>query len=290
MASLREFSSSTVKDYWALLKPRVMSLVFFTAFCGFFLAPGFLHPIEAIVSMMCIAAGAGGAGVLNMWYERNADAQMERTKERPLPRGVMHSSDALAFGIILSCFSVGVLGLAANFWAALLLAFIIFFYAGVYTVWLQPRTSQNIVSGGIAGALPPVLGWILSSQEFSWLPVLLFLIIFFWTPTHFWALALCKQGEYAQVHIPMLPSTAGIKKTKAQMFFYAVLTVACSLLPFFMGFLGPFYLWSAFGLGSVLIFMSYNVWRQSTVHPMRLFGYSILYLFLLFLLMMVDRV
>jgi protoheme IX farnesyltransferase len=282
-------NTSTVKDYLNLLKPNVMSLVIFTAFCGFFLAPGKLHVVEAIISLCCIALGAGGSGVLNMWYEWELDAKMSRTKKRPIPSQVIDPKEALAFGLTLSGVSVVILGLASNYFAAGLLAFTIFFYAVIYTMWLKPRTPQNIVIGGAAGAFPPIIGWVLVSQEFSWVPTLMFFIIFFWTPVHFWALALSRKDEYAKVNIPMLPSIVGKKKTGEYMFLYALATALVSLLPFFMELFTAFYFMAALGLSGGLVFLTWKVWQRDFRKTLKLFGYSITYLFLLFLGMIIDR-
>jgi protoheme IX farnesyltransferase len=279
--------TSTVHDYWMLLKPTVMSLVIFTAFCGFLLAPGSVHPIQAVVSLVAIAIGAGGAGTLNMWYEWKKDAVMTRTQRRPIPSGVIRPGDALAFGMSLSIASIFMLFFAANFLAAALLAFTIVFYALIYTVWLKPYTAQNIVIGGIAGALPPVIGWVVVSETFSWFPIFLFLIIFFWTPMHFWALALYKVEDYEQAGIPMMPSFVGLKKTCEKMFVYAVLTVVTSLVPVLMGFLGVLYGVIAVLLGAYLLGLTWQVWKNDMQKAGRLFGYSILYLFLLFLGMVI---
>ena len=280
---------STVQDYWALLKPSVMSLAIFTAFCGLLLAPGKMHPIGAFISVLAIAVGAGGAGVLNMWYERGVDAQMQRTKKRPMARQVVSPGNALALGAILSVGSVFLLAFSSNYYAAGLLAFTIFFYSYIYTVILKPRTPQNIVIGGIAGAFPPVIGWLLVSQDFAWVPMFLFFIIFFWTPTHFWALALHRVDDYAKANIPMLPSVVGRKRTCEQMFFYALLTVFVSCLPYFIEFFSEVYLVVALGLGGYFIALTGIVWKKDMRKAGKLFGYSIIYLFLLFFAMILDR-
>lgn len=266
-----------------------MSLVIFTAFCGFVLAPGDLHIIEAAISLFCIAAGAGGSGVLNMWYEWELDAKMSRTKSRPIPSHAIDPKEALAFGLTLSLFSVLLLGLASNIVAASLLAFTIFFYVVIYTMWLKPRTPQNIVIGGISGALPPVIGWVLVSRDFSWLPTIMFFIIFLWTPVHFWALALCRKDEYAKANIPMLPTLVGKKKTGEHMFLYAIATALVSLLPFFMEIFTFFYFFVALALGGYLVFLTWKVWHKDFRETLKLFGYSIVYLFVLFLSMIIDR-
>ena len=281
--------TSTVRDYWMLLKPSVMSLVIFTAFCGFLLAPGKMHPIEAFIGLLAIAVGAGGAGVLNMWYERETDAKMSRTRKRPIANQTIAPGNALAFGLILSGVSIFLLSFSANYYAAILLAFTIFFYGIVYTVWLKPRTPQNIVIGGIAGAFPPIIGWILVSHDFSWIPTLMFFIIFLWTPVHFWALALYRVDDYTKAKIPMLPAVVGRKKTCEQMFLYALLTVLTTLIPFFMEFFSIFYFLIALLLGGYLVHLTWVVWKKDMRKAGRLFGYSIIYLFVLFLAMVVDR-
>ncbi|MBM3610657.1 MAG: protoheme IX farnesyltransferase [Alphaproteobacteria bacterium] len=281
--------ASTLKDYFSLLKPSVMSLAIFTAFCGFLLAPGKIHFVEAVISLCCVAVGAGGAGVLNMWYEWDLDAQMSRTKKRPIPRQAIDPKEALALGLTLSGFSVVLLGLASNYFAAFLLAFTIFFYGVVYTMCLKPRTPQNIVIGGIAGAFPPVIGWLIVSSEFSWTPTLMFFLIFFWTPVHFWALALYQVDEYSKVNIPMLPTLVGKKKTAEHMFIYAIATVFVSLLLFFMELFSFFYFLGALVLGGYLLIKTWRVWKKDLQESSKLFVYTILYLFLLFLLMLVDH-
>lgn len=281
--------TSTPYDYWVLLKPSVMSLVIFTALCGIFLAPGQLHPVQALIGLLAIAVGAGGSGALNMWYERDIDAKMSRTQKRPIPKQKIEAGNALAFGMVLSLGSVFLLAFATNYYAAALLAFTIFFYGVVYTIWLKPRTPQNIVIGGAAGALPPVIGWVMVSQDFSWLPTLMFFIIFLWTPAHFWALALYRVDDYGKAKIPMLPSVVGRKKTCEQIFFYTLLTVIISLIPFFMEFFSAFYLIITAGAGLYFIRLSWYVWKKDMRQAGRLFGYSILYLFVVFLAMILDR-
>lgn len=281
---------STAADYWALLKPRVMSLVLFTGFVGLLLAPGHLHPLIAFTALLCLAVGAGAAGALNMWFDCDMDAQMARTQQRPLPLGRIHLDDALGFGIFLSCASVLVMGLVVNLLAALLLFSAIIFYVGVYTFWLKRRTPQNIVIGGAAGALPPVIGWIAVTGQMAWEPWVLFGIIFFWTPPHFWALALLRRKEYAQANIPMLPVVAGVLATKRQIFFYAALLFLISFLPYTLGFLGKIYAVVALSLGSYFLLLCGQLWQESHLqHALKTFGFSIFYLFGLFLGMLIDR-
>ena len=233
---------STLSDFMTLLKPRVMSLAIFTSICGAILAPGNLHPFLFFLSILCISIGAGASGAINMWYDRDIDSLMERTKKRPIPEGKIEPLDALGFGIVLSVISVIVLGLSINYQAAFLLAFSIFFYICIYTIWLKRRTPQNIVIGGAAGAFPPVIGWVCLTGDVSAFPVLLFFIIFFWTPPHFWALALYKDIEYSKADVPMLPVVRGKRATKKQILIYSILLTAISFLPFYLGFAGFFFL------------------------------------------------
>src|SRR5690242_1944787 len=220
-----------VADYVALLKPRVMSLVVFTGFTGLYLAPGHLHPILAFVAVLCIAVGAGASGAINMWYDRDIDAVMRRTAMRPLPAGRMMPGEALGFGCVLAAGSVVVMGLAVNWVAAELLALAIAFYVFVYTIWLKRRTPQNIVIGGAAGALPPLIGWASVTGDVAWGAVALFAIIFFWTPPHFWALSLYRAGEYEKAGVPMLPVVAGAHETKKQMLIYTLMLWPATLAP-----------------------------------------------------------
>jgi len=279
-----------VADYIALLKPRVMSLVVFTGFVGLYLAPGHLHPVLAAIAVLCIAVGAGAAGAINMWYDRDIDAMMRRTQGRPLPAGRMAPGEALGFGCVLAGASVLVMGLGVNFTAAALLALTIAFYVFVYTVWLKRRTPQNIVIGGAAGAAPPVLGWAAVSGTLHPHALLLFLIVFTWTPPHFWALAIERRDEYAKVGIPMLPVTHGIEYTRLQVLLYTVLLTAVSALPFVFGMSGLPYLCGALVLDAV--FLAYAVrlkWAPKPGLPMRTFGYSIVYLMGIFSLLLVDH-
>ena len=227
-----------VGDYVALLKPRVMSLVVFTGFVGLYLAPGHLHPVLAAVAMLCIAVGAGAAGAINMWYDRDIDAVMRRTRERPLPAGRMAPGDALGFGCVLAAASVLVMGIGVNWSAAALLALTIAFYVFVYTMWLKRRTPQNIVIGGAAGALPPVVGWAAVTGNVGIPALVLFALIFFWTPPHFWALSLYRAGDYAKAGVPMLPVVAGARETKRQMLAYTLVLWPIALAPALMGVAG----------------------------------------------------
>ena len=244
-AQIPSSNDSSVGDFLSLLKPRVMTLAVFTSICGVVLAPQSIHPFFFFISILCISIGAGASGAINMWYDRDIDSLMERTKKRPIPIGKVEPLDALGFGVVLSVISIVVLGLAVNYKAAFLLAFSIFFYIFVYTVWLKRRTSQNIVIGGAAGAFPPVIGWVCSANDISFFPVLLFCIIFFWTPPHFWALALYKDIEYSKANVPMLPVVKGKRVTKNQIMIYAIVLFLVSLLPYILSYSGLFYLSSA---------------------------------------------
>ncbi|MGE0658314.1 MAG: heme o synthase [Reyranellaceae bacterium] len=282
--------ASRVGDYVELLKPRVMSLVVFTGFVGLYLAPGHIHPLLGAIAVLCIALGAGASGAINMWYDRDIDAVMERTKTRPLPAGRVAPDDALAFGVMLSLFSVALMGLAVNWAAAALLALTIGFYVFVYTMWLKRRTPQNIVIGGAAGAFPPMIGWAAVSGDVSWTSIALFLLIFMWTPPHFWALALYRRGDYAAAGVPMLPVVAGERATRIQMLVYAVLLVPISLAPTLLGAVGWLYGAPALVLSLLFVATSLRVLVSTGHGPARqMFAYSILYLFLLFALMVADR-
>ena len=279
-----------VADYLALLKPRVMSLVVFTGFAGLIAAPGGLHPFLAAVAMLCIAIGAGAAGAINMWYERDIDALMERTRRRPIPAGRMAPDAALAYGVILSLFSVMLMGLAVNWVAAALLALANGFYVFVYTVWLKRRTPQNIVIGGAAGAFPPMIGWAAVTGTVGLEPIALFLIIFMWTPPPFWSLSLYREGDYAKAGIPMLPVVAGPAETKRQILIYAVLLAPLSLAPALLGAAGMLYGAVAFGLSLIFVIYALRVrFDRTLASARRMFGFSILYLFLVFAALIVDR-
>jgi protoheme IX farnesyltransferase len=281
---LRE-SYASVGDYVALTKPRVMSLVVFTALVGLKVAPGSIDPFGAVVALVCIAGGAGAAAALNMWYDADIDAVMARTAMRPIPSGRVSRTEALVFGLMLGMCAVLTLGTLLNMAAAVLLAFTIFFYVVVYTMWLKRRTPQNIVIGGAAGALPPVIGWVAASGNVGLEPLILFLIIFLWTPPHFWALSLNLAGEYARAGVPMLPVVAGRTETKRQIFLYSVVLVPISLLPCALGFAGAIYGAAAAALGAMMIVLAWKV-RMSDDRERRparrLFVFSMLYLVLLF--------
>ncbi|HEX6840604.1 MAG TPA: heme o synthase [Stellaceae bacterium] len=279
-----------VADYVALLKPRVMSLVVFTGFVGLYLAPGHLHPVLAAVAMLCIAVGAGAAGAINMWYDRDIDAVMRRTRERPLPAGRMAPGDALGFGCVLAAASVLVMGLGVNWPAAALLALTIGFYVFVYTMWLKRRTPQNIVIGGAAGALPPVVGWAAVTGDVGMPALVLFALIFFWTPPHFWALSLYRAGDYAKAGVPMLPVVAGARETKKQMLAYTLVLWPIALAPALIGVAGWLYGSAALVLSALFTGLALRVWRDAGDRSAKqMFAFSILYLFLLFALLLVDR-
>ncbi len=277
-------------DYVALLKPRVVSLVVFTGFAGLVLAPGTLHPILALVALLCIAAGAGASGAINMWYECDIDARMRRTRARPLPAGRMAPGEALGFGVVLATGSVVVMGLAVNYVAAALLALTIAFYVFVYTIWLKRRTPQNIVIGGAAGAFPPMIGWAAVSGTVSVESLALFAIIFLWTPPHFWALSLFCSGDYARAGVPMLPVVSGARATKKQILLYAVLLFPVTLAPWMLGMSGALYGIGATALGVAFVGSAVRVWFDTTARgARRMFGFSIVYLFLLFVLLIADK-
>ncbi len=289
-ATAAGLAPASVGDYLALLKPRVMSLVVFTAAVGMAIAPGALHPLLAAVALLCCAVGAGASGAVNMWYDRDIDAVMARTRDRPLPQGRMAPDDALAFGILLALGSVGLMGLAANWLAAGLLALTIAFYVFIYTMWLKRRTPQNIVIGGAAGALPPVIGWAAATGEVSLTALALFVIVFLWTPPHFWALALTRTGDYAAAGVPMLPVTAGARETRRQIAIYSALLAPAGLLPVLTGGLGWVYGAAAALLGLEFLRRAALVWRRADDASARgLFGFSLVYLAALFFAMLVDR-
>ena len=282
-------AGARVSDYAALLKPRVMSLVVFTGFVGLHLAPGHLHPVLAAVAVLCIAVGAGASGAINMWYDRDIDALMSRTKNRPIPAGRMAPGDALGFGCFLAGTSVVLMGLAVNWVAAGLLALTIGFYVFVYTIWLKRRTPQNIVIGGAAGALPPIVGWAAVTGDVAPAAVALFALIFFWTPPHFWALALYRAGDYAKAGVPMLPVVAGARATKRQMLLYTLVLWPCALAPYYLGVAGAVYAGAALALSAAFTGLALKVWLDPTQRSAKqMFGFSILYLFLLFALLLID--
>ena len=288
-------SEANARDFFELLKPRVMSLVVFTAFAGLILAPGSIHPVLGFIAILCIAVGAGASGALNMWYDADIDAVMSRTAKRPIPDGRVTPGEALAFGLMLSFFSVAILGLVINWFAAGLLAFTIFFYAVVYTMWLKRWTPQNIVIGGAAGSFPPKIGWACVTGGVSMESIVLFLIIFLWTPAHFWALALFKMRDYGAVGVPMMPNVAGEASTKRQIVAYTLLTAVIAVVPAAAGWAGPVYGVFAAVLGAVFLICSIAVWRmpdgdEKMVPAKKMFAYSILYLFAIFMALMFDTI
>ena len=286
-------NEADVSDYFALLKPKVMSLVVFTGFAGLWVAPNMseLHPVLAIVAILCLAINAGAAGAINMWFDRDIDAVMKRTQDRPLPTNKMHPDEALSFGIILSLLSVMMMGIATNWVAAGLLAFANFFYVFIYTIWLKRSTPQNIVIGGAAGAFPPMIGWAAVTGDITLASITLFAIIFIWTPPHFWALALFANEDYKRANVPMLPVTHGEKHTKMQMMVYSILMLPISLAPYFLNISGMGYLIAAGLLSSFFIYTNVRVLFDSTYKSAKLmFGYSVFYLFALFLALMIDKV
>jgi protoheme IX farnesyltransferase len=282
------------RDYLALLKPRVMSLVVFTALVGMAVAPGHVNPVIGAAALIAIAVGAGAAGALNMWFDADIDRLMRRTAPRPIPAGRLQPGDALGFGLTLAVASVAFLGLATNYLAAALLAFTIFFYVVIYTMWLKRSTPQNIVIGGAAGALPPVIGWAVVTNSVSWESLVLFLIVFLWTPPHFWALSLYRSEDYAKAGVPMLPVVSGAATTKLQILIYSVvLTLTAAIVPPVMGFATPAYGVIAALLGALFVYLAWTVYRMpasdTEMKPARrLFAYSMLYLFLLFAILLVE--
>jgi len=286
-------SEASVGDYIALMKPRVMSLVVFTALVGLMVTPGHLHPVLGFAALLCITIGAGAAGALNMWYDADVDAVMARTSRRPIPAGRVLPREALAFGVTLAIGSIAVLGLVANWLAASLLAFTIFFYVVVYTMWLKRATPQNIVIGGAAGAFPPMIGWAAATGAIGLESVLLFLIIFFWTPPHFWALSLWRAEEYARAGIPMLPVVAGHAETRRQILLYAIVLAPVGASPWLLGYSGLLYGVTAIVAGAVMTGLSFQVTALGDGDggiraAKRLFGVSILYLFVLFAVLLID--
>jgi heme o synthase len=283
------------RDFWALTKPRVMSLVVFTALCGLLAAPGHINPVIAFTAILCLATGAGASGALNQWYEADIDAKMKRTQGRPLPAGRMDRAAALQFGVGLAAFSVGIMGVAVNWLSAAILAFSIFFYAVVYTVWLKRATPQNIVIGGAAGAFPPVIGWAAVTGDITLMPVLMFAIIFFWTPPHFWALALFMKTDYSNAGVPMMPVVAGQKSTRNQIFAYSWIMAATALAPWALGMAGSIYGIVSLVLNVVFVALAFSVWRNPAIDAeamkpeKRLFAWSILYLFILFAAFAIDH-
>jgi protoheme IX farnesyltransferase len=287
-------AESSVGDFVQLMKPRVMSLVVFSALTGMVVAPGSIHPVLAIIALLAVTIGAGASGALNMWYDADIDARMARTAARPIPRGRLTRDEALSFGTVLAVFSILTLGVLVNWTAGILLAVTIAFYLFVYTMWLKRRTPQNIVIGGAAGAFPPMIGWAAVTGSVSIESVLLFLIIFMWTPPHFWALALYRCRDYERVGVPMLPVVAGPAETRRQIWLYSLVLVVLALVPSFIGMAGVAYLIAAVGLGAMFLYLAWRVrkiteGREADAAARHLFGFSILYLFLLFAVMLVEH-
>ena len=276
------------------MKPRVMSLVIFTCAVGLLTSNSNTNITDAMIGIILVALGAGAAGCLNMWYEADLDALMTRTCLRPIPTGKINKQQALVFGILLTVFSVGTLNYFANFLSASLLLFTIFFYLFIYTIWLKKKTPQNIVIGGVAGSLPPVIGWAIATNSISLASISLFLIIFFWTPSHFWALSLYKTDDYKKAKIPMMPLTHGIEKTKAYILIYSLLMLPVIILPYVITFSGLIYLIPAMTLTIYYNFICYDLYQHKKnkfvlKKAKKVFGYSILYLFLIFVLFLIDN-
>ena len=284
-----------MKAFFNLMKPRVMSLVIFTCAVGLLIAPIKINFTDAIVSLFAVALGSGAAGALNMWYESDLDSLMTRTCLRPIPTGKLTKNQALTFGILSSLISIITLYIFSNLVAASLLTITILFYVFVYTIWLKRKTSQNIVIGGAAGALPPVIGWAIATNGIALEPIILFLIIFIWTPSHFWALSLYKTEDYRKAKIPMLPVTAGIKTTKFNILLYAFILFPVVISPYFLNFYGLVYLVPAILLSGYYFYISYKLLKErdpiiEKKLATKLFGYSILFLFMIFALVLIDKI
>ncbi len=293
--NLKLYYFSYTKAFFNLMKPRVMSLVIFTCAVGLLIAPDKINFFDAMFSLLAVALGSGAAGALNMWYESDLDSVMTRTCLRPIPAGKLTRNQALTFGILSSFISVISLYIFSNLIAATTLLITILFYVFIYTIWLKRKTSQNIVIGGAAGALPPIIGWAIATNGISLEPIILFLIIFVWTPSHFWALSLYKSDDYRKAKIPMLPVTSGIKTTKFNIFIYALILFPVALAPYFLNFSGLFYLFTSIALNSYYLFISFKLLKEknSIVEKKiatKLFAYSILYLFLIFITILIDKV
>ncbi|MBL6771030.1 MAG: protoheme IX farnesyltransferase [Rhizobiales bacterium] len=288
-----EYTSSSVRDFYDLMKPRVMSLVIFTSFVGLVLSPVKIHPFIALISILCIAIGAGASGVLNMWYDSDIDRLMKRTINRPIPAGNINKNEALTYGMVISAGSVVIMGILINWSASFLLAFTIFFYAVIYTMWLKRRTMQNIVIGGAAGAFPPIIGWLSTGAPIAIEPIILFFIIFLWTPPHFWALAIVTSSDYEKASIPMMPNVVGNDYTKRQIVYYSIVMSIFVIAPYYIGMVSILFLIPAIILSVVFIIISLQLYKSSDEqkqkkHSKRLFLYSILYLFLIYILFLID--
>jgi len=281
--------------FFNLMKPRVMSLVIFTCAVGLLIAPNKVNFLDATFSLIAVALGSGAAGALNMWYESDLDSIMTRTCLRPIPTGKLTRNQALIFGVTSSFFSVIALYIFSNLVAATILAITILFYVFVYTIWLKRKTPQNIVIGGAAGALPPIIGWAIATNEISLEPIILFLIIFVWTPSHFWALSLYKSEDYKKAKIPMLPVISGIEKTKLNIFIYALVLLPVAISPYFLNFSGAIYFSAAISLSVYYLFISYKLLiekekKREKKIATHLFGYSIFYLFMVFVFILIDKI
>lgn len=291
--SANELTSSvwgTFVDFFALLKPRVMSLVVFTGFAGLYLAPGSLHPVLEAIAIFCIAIGAGASGAINMWFDCDIDSIMSRTNMRPIPSGRVRKDEALTFGVVLAGGSIMVMGLAVNWLSAILLALTIGFYVFIYTMWLKRRTPHNIVIGGAAGAFPPIIGWAAVSGSITLDSIMLFTIIFIWTPPHFWALSLYSSQDYAKAGVPMLPVVAGRRETQRQILIYSLILAPVSVGPCLIGTVGVFYGFVSLVLGMIFVGASWRVWRNaSEINCKHLFRFSIVYLFLIFMALVTDK-
>ena len=293
-SNIKDFNIAIfLNNFFQLMKPRVMSLVIFTCVVGLLIAPNQVSILTASLSLLSVALGAGAAGALNMWYESDIDALMKRTCLRPIPTGKVSRNQALFFGILTSIFSIVALYFFSNLLAAVMLTITILFYVLIYTIWLKQRTSQNIVIGGAAGAFPPIIGWTIATGSITFEPILLFLIIFFWTPSHFWALSLYKTEDYNNAKIPMLPVVSGIKITKINIFVYAIILFLISMTPYFFGYSGIIYLVFSISLGSYYVYICYKLLIEKDENEKiakKIFLYSILYLFLIFTIILIDKI
>ncbi len=287
------YSSGSVYDYFTLMKPRVMSLVIFTSFVGLILSPLAINPFLACIAIICIAIGAGASGALNMWFDADIDSIMKRTSNRPIPSGNISKSEALTYGIIMAAGSVYVMGVLINWFSAIFLAFTIFFYVFIYTIWLKRKTIQNIVIGGAAGAFPPVIGWISTEASITLEPILLFLIIFLWTPPHFWALAIVTSNEYEKANIPMMPNVMGNKVTINRILVYSIIMSFTAISPYFIDMVSIIYLIPVSILSLTFVFLAVRLYvskndKSIKNHSKKLFIYSIYYLFMVFVIFLVD--
>jgi protoheme IX farnesyltransferase len=282
----------SVKDYFMLMKPRVMSLVIFTAISGMLLAPGNIHPLIAFVAVLCIAIGAGSAAAINMWYDRDIDAIMKRTQKRPIVTGAVKADEALAFGAITGTMAVIMMAVSVNIISAVLLAFTILYYVYIYTIWLKRTSVQNVVIGGVSGALPPIIGWVSVTGNISWQAFSLFAIIFIWTPPHSWALALYRSDDYKNCNIPMMPVIKGILYTKKQIMLYSILMFFISLAPYFLNISTYLYLITAIISGLIFLYYAANLFTDTEQNQVakKLFWYSILYLFIIFLSLITFKI